>query len=320
MKYQQITQEERYIISALKKEGLTPSKIAIHIGKDRSSIYRELKRNTSPDGRYRPSHASGRARVRKVSSRKKSQFTKDEWELVDNKICKDWSPEQIALVFRLFGVMTVCTETIYRHLWKDKKLGGTLYTHLRQSQKRRRKRYKSADSRGVLSGKRSLEQRPLEATERKEKGHFEIDLVHGFDHADCILTLVDRLTRFLIILKLKNKTNAEVKKYLIPIIKKFQIKSITADNGTEWHGYKDIESNTDAIWYFAEPYHSWERGTNENTNGLIRQYLPKKKSMHGLTQNECELIAQKLNRRPRKILNLACPETCHLGIPLMSHF
>ncbi|MBN2729246.1 MAG: IS30 family transposase, partial [Bacteroidales bacterium] len=104
------------------------------------------------------------------------------------------------------------------------------------------------------------------------------------------------------------------------IIKKFKIKTITADNGTEWHGYKDIEKITDALYYFAEPYHSWERGTNENTNGLIRQYLPKRTSMKYLTQKECDAIALKLNRRPRKILNLSCPETCHLGIPFLSHF
>jgi IS30 family transposase len=320
MKYRQITQEERYIISALRKEGYSPSMIAEHIGKDRSSIYRELKRNTSPDGSYRPTHAGARARVRKSASRKKSQFSKDHWAKVDDKIRQDWSPEQISFVFRIYGIMSISTEAIYLHIWKDMRSGGKLYLHLRQSQKRRRKRYRSTDSRGVLPGKRDLSQRPIEANQREEKGHFEIDLVHGYNHTDCILTLVDRLTRFLIIRKLRNKTTAEVEKQLIPIISKFQIKTITADNGTEWHGYKQIEEKTTTTWYFAEPYHSWERGTNENTNGLIRQYLPKKKSMHGLTQLECEQIAQRLNRRPRKILNFDCPETCHLGIPLMSHF
>lgn len=320
MKYQQITQEERYIISALKKEGLSPTQIASHLGKHRSSIYRELKRNTSPDGGYRPTHASARARVRKSLSRKKSQFSQTQWDLIEAKIMLDWSPEQISFVFRLYGIMLISTETIYLHIWDDMKNGGKLYLHLRQSQKRRRKRYRSADSRGLLGGKRDLAQRPIEASERHEKGHFEIDLVHGHNHTDCILTLVDRLTRFVIILKLKNKSIAEVEKYLVPIILKFQIKTITADNGTEWHGYKEIEQKSNSTWYFAEPYHSWERGTNENTNGLIRQYLPKRRTMHGLTQQECELIALKLNRRPRKILNFACPETCHLGIPLMSHF
>lgn len=320
MKYQQITQEERYIIAALLREDMPPSIIALRIGKDRSSIYREINRNKSKDGSYRPQQASSRARERRSSSRKKSQFSKEMWAKVDDKICKDWSPEQVSLLFRLFGIMSISTETIYLHIWKDMRAGGNLYTHLRQSQKRRRKRYNSADSRGILGGKRSLAERPPEANERMVKGHFEIDLVHGYEHTDCILTLVDRLTRFLIILKLKNKTNAEVEKHLVPIINKFQIKTITADNGTEWHGFREIEEKTNTKFYFAEPYHSWERGTNENTNGLIRQYLPKRKSMSGLTQQQCELIAQRLNRRPRKILDLHCPETCHLGIPMMSHF
>ncbi len=320
MKYQQITQEERYIISALRKEGRSPTQIAKHLGKHRSSVYRELKRNTSPDGGYRPTHAGARARVRKCKSRKKSQFSADQWALVEEKIREDWSPEQVSFVFRLYGILLISTETIYLHIWDDMKAGGNLYTHLRQSAKLRRKRYRSTDSRGILQGKRTLLERPVQATERHEKGHFEIDLVHGYNNTDCILTLVDRLTRFLIILKLKNKSCAEVEKHLVPIIEKFKIKTITADNGTEWHGYKTIESKTQSLWYFAEPYHSWERGTNENTNGLIRQYLPKRKTMHGLTQYECELIAQKLNRRPRKILNFASPEMCHLGIPLLSHF
>jgi IS30 family transposase len=320
MNYQQITHEERYIIAALRVEGMKAKDIAIHIGKHKSSVYREINRNTSPDGSYRPSHAAARARVRLSQSRKKSQFTAMQWSFVDEKLRLDWSPEQVSLVFGLYSIMKICTETIYLHIWKDMRAGGDLYTHLRQALKQRRKRYKSSDSRGVLGGKRELMERPEGAIKRNEKGHFEIDLVHGHGENDCILTLVDRMTRFLIILKLKNKTKDEVAKNLVPIIKKFQIKTISADNGTEWHGYKDIENKTQTLYYFAVPYHSWERGTNENTNGLIRQYLPKKASMQYLSQKECDAIALKLNRRPRKILNLSCPETCHLGIPFLSHF
>jgi IS30 family transposase len=320
MSYQQITSEQRYIIAAYLRDGISPTSIAFRLGKHKSTIYREIKRNGSKDGSYRAEHACGHARVTKKNGRKRTFFTQAQWDMVDRKLREDWSPEQIALVFRLWGIMVICHETIYLHIWKDMKSGGDLWIHLRQSQKRRRKRYKSRDSRGVLGGKRELASRPKEATERSEKGHFEIDLVHGHNHSDCILTLVDRQTRFLIILKLKNKTNAEVEKHLVPIIKKFQIKTITADNGTEWHGFRDIESKTGVVFYFAEPYHSWERGTNENTNGLIRQYLPKRMSMHGLTQAQCEIIAQRLNRRPRKVLDLYSPETCYLGIPIMSHF
>lgn len=320
MNYQQITQEERYIIAALRKEGVKPKDIAANIGKHKCSIYREINRNTSPDGSYRPSHAAAKTRVRRSKSRKKSQFSATQWALIDEKIRLDWSPEQVALVFGLYSILKISTETIYLHIWHDMRAGGDLYTHLRQCLKQRRKRYKSADSRGILGGKRELTERPAGAINRSEKGHFEIDLVHGHGDNDCILTLVDRMTRFLIILKLSNKTNDEVAKHLIPIIKKFKIKTISADNGTEWHGFRDIEQKTKTLYYFAEPYHSWERGTNENTNGLIRQYFPKRKTMRHLDQKECDAIALKLNRRPRKILNLSCPETCHLGIPFLSHF
>ncbi|MBN2729623.1 MAG: IS30 family transposase, partial [Bacteroidales bacterium] len=220
MEYQQITQEERYIIAALRKEGVKPKDIAAHIGKHKSSIYREINRNTSPDGSYRPSHAAAKARVHRSKSRKKSQFTATQWALVDEKLRLDWSPEQVALVFGLYGILKISTETIYLHIWHDMRAGGDLYTHLRQCLKQRRKRYKSADSRGILGGKRELAERPIGAINRSEKGHFVIDLVHGHGDKDCILTLVDRMTRFVIILKLKNKTKDEVAKYLIPIIKK----------------------------------------------------------------------------------------------------
>lgn len=320
MKYQQITQEERYTISKCKQNGMSITETATFIGRHRSTVDRELKRNHNPCGGYNPKQAQERTNARRRNSRKKSQFSAEQWSLIDKSIRLDWSPEQTALVFTSLNVVSICTETIYTHIYNDKKNGGNLYTHLRHAAKQRRKRYNSNDSRGILAGKRSLSERPSGAQRRSRKGHFEIDLVHGYEHTDCILTLVDRKTRFLIILKLPNKTNAVVEKALIPIIKKFNIKTISADNGTEWHGYNDIEAKTGCNFFFAEPYHSWERGTNENTNGLIRQYLPKRKSMHRLNQMECELIAQKLNRRPRKILNLSCPETCHLGIPFLSHF
>jgi IS30 family transposase len=216
--------------------------------------------------------------------------------------------------------MNISFETIYVHIWADMRAGGVLYKRLRHALKQRRKRYGSRDSRGVLGGKRCIDERPDGAINRSRKGHFEIDLVHGGLHTDCVLTLVDRKHRYLLILKLANKTKEEVAKHLIPIIRKHHIDTITADNGTEWHGFRDIESQTGVKFYFAKPYHSWERGTNENTNGLIRQYLPKKMSMRSITQKDCDNIAFKLNSRPRKVLNFNSPEAAHLGIPFLSHF
>ena len=223
----------------------------------------------------------------------------------------DWSPEQIALTLRYEQMLRISHETIYRYVWKDKRHGGMLYKHLRQSRKRRRKRYRAADSRGILRGKRSLAERPREAEERLEKGHVEIDLMHGAKTKDCVLTIVDRRSRMVVIRKLKDKTMPAVNQALQAMIRRYQIRTVTADNGSEFHDYKRIEERTGAVFYFAAPYHSWERGTCENTNGLIRQYLPRTRSMAGVTQWTCNAIANRLNRRPRKVLNMLTPAEVH---------
>jgi IS30 family transposase len=219
----------------------------------------------------------------------------------------------VSLVFNHYGVLSISHETIYRYIWRDKKNGGRLYRHLRQSPKLRRKRYRSYDSRGVQRGKRGLGERPAGATSRSEKGHFEVDLMHSTRSSDCLLTLVDRKTRLVIIRKLKDKTMDEVSGALIPLVREHEIRTLTADNGTEFHAYARVEWLTGATFYFAAPYHSWERGTSENTNGLIRQYVPKRMSMAGITQWQCNAIARRLNTRPRKILNLSTPEEAHYG-------
>lgn len=201
-------------------------------------------------------------------------------------------------------------ETIYRHVWYDRRYGGYLYTHLRQSGKKWRKRYRSVDFRGVLPGKRHLSQRPPGAENRSRIGHWEIDTVIGANDRHCIVTMVERKSKYTLIGKLKARTTAQLNRKVIKLIHRQarKVRTITADNGTEFHAYEDIENDTHAISYFATPHHSWERGLNENTNGLIRQYLPKGKSMANLTQRECNAIATKLNRRPRKLLGFKTPE------------
>ena len=179
--------------------------------------------------------------------------------------------------------------------------------------KKRRKRHNSPDSRGVLPGKRHISERPLSAENRSRIGHWEIDTVMGSDDRHCIVTLVERKTKYTLIAKLKCRTTKELNKAVIRLIKKQHrpVRTITADNGTEFHGFKDIEDKTGTLFYFATPHHSWERGLNENTNGLIRQYLPKGKSMAHITQKDCDAIATTLNRRPRKSLNYKTPEQCY---------
>lgn len=208
--------------------------------------------------------------------------------------------------------LSISHESIYKHIWTDKAHGGYLYTHLRCSQKRRRKRYGRNDSRGRLAGKRHISERPAEIEERSTFGHWEIDTVLGKATNDCILTLAERKTRFTLIGKLKARTVEEVNSRLRKLIAQNpgRIKTITADNGTEFHGYKNIELATGIKFYFANPHHSWERGTNENTNGLIRQYIPKSECMAVVSQHQCNSIANKLNSRPRKTLGFRTPKEC----------
>lgn len=310
MSYRQITLEERYTISALRKQGFGVAQIAEHTGRHRSAIYREINRNHCNDGHYRPSKADTRTRTRRSHSRRNQQFTLSDYRQVDEYLRKDWSPEQISGYLKVNDLLSISHETIYRHVWDDKSMGGDLHTHLRGACKRRRKRYGAYDSRGRLAGKRLIADRCEAANTRTEFGHWEIDLVHGRGSKDCIVTLVERKTRYTLIGKLKAKTKDQTNDRTLKIIAPYgeSFKTITADNGTEFHGFADIEEKANLEFYFATPYHSWERGTNENTNGLIRQYLPKKESMSSVTQARCNSIAKKLNSRPRKILNYQTPE------------
>src|SRR5918993_258032 len=245
MNYRQLTSEERYMLAALRRQGLNQSQIARSLGRHRSTVCREVRRNsTRADGHYRAFTAQERTNGRRSRSRRNGHFTAEDFGLIDGLLCRQWSPEQVAGYLARSGQLSISHETIYRHVWRDKKEGGTLHTHLRGARKRRRKRYGAYDSRGRLAGKRMISERPAEVEARGHVGHWEAE-------------------------------------------------TVTADNGTEFHSYEGIERLTGATFYFARPYHSWERGTNENANGLIRQYLPKGESMAGLTQQECNPIARK---------------------------
>ncbi|MBK6980682.1 MAG: IS30 family transposase, partial [Betaproteobacteria bacterium] len=301
MTYRQITSDQRYMLAALRMQGLRSSEIAAVLGCHRSTIGRELKRNCSvSDGRYRADKAQERANGRRSRSRRNQQFTTEDFARVEALLEQRWSPEQIAGRLAIESDISISHETIYRHVWRDKRSGGQLYTHLRCAQKRRRKGYGHYDSRGRLAGKRHISERPPSVESRQEFGHWEIDTVMGRGSKDCVLSLVERKTGLVIIGKLSDRTTASVNARALSIIgpRRDLFETITADNGTEFHDYAAIERRTRTTFYFATPYHSWERGTNENTNGLIRQYLPKGSSMASLTQRQCSDIAHHLNTRP----------------------
>ena len=313
MTYRQLSPEERYMLAALRKQGFNKAQIARALGRHRSTVGRELRRNsTRSDGRYRASTAQERANGRRSRSRRHRRFTAEHFTLVDELLCRQWSPEQVAGHLRREGQFSISHETIYRHVWRDKKQGGTLYTHLRGARKRRRKRYGAYDSRGRLAGKRMISERPPEVEERREVGHWEIDTVIGAGTKDCVVTLVERKTGLVMVGKLPDRTKESFNRRVVRLIRRHPgaFATITADNGTEMHGYERIERRTGVAFYFARPYHSWERGSNENANGLLRQYLPKGESMARLTQQRCNAIAAKLNTRPRKRLGFRTPHEC----------
>ena len=194
---------------------------------------------------------------------------------------KQWSPEQVAGRLRGADLLRISHETIYRHIWADKRAGGSLHTHLRGARKKYRKRYGYYDWRGRLGGKRSIRERPAVVEARSRIGDWEADTLLGSTgDSHCLLSLVERKTGYLVLGKLRARTTAEVNRRATRLLQAqpHPVHTITSDNGTEFHGYAALETATQATFYFATPHHAWERGTNENTNGLVRQYAPKRQN------------------------------------------
>lgn len=313
--YRQITVAERYTLGLLRQLGYPAAAIARVLGRHRSTIGREVHRNrTHHDGTYRPQLADWYARGRRSRSRRNQRFSAADFQLVRRCLEQQWSPEQIAGRLRRQRQLGISHETIYRHIWADKRQGGTLHTHLRGSRKLCRKRYGHYDSRGRLAGKRPITARPAVVETRQRIGDWEADTILGAEgNRHCLLSMVERKTGYLVLGKLTARTTAEVNRRAAELMQgqPHPVRTITTDNGTEFHGYATLEAVTQARFYFATPHHAWERGTNENTNGLVRQYVPKRASMARLTQQDCRAIARKLNHRPRKPLGYRTPEECY---------
>jgi transposase, IS30 family len=315
MTYHQLTQEERYAITAQLMCGDSQAEIARTLDRDRSTISRELRRNrTHHDDKYRAEKAHSYAVARRRRCRRRPQFTLEEMALVARLLRQKLSAEQIAGVLRDEGRLRISHETIYRRIRWDKRAGGDLWRHTRIMSKFGRKRYRSRDSRGVLPGKRSIDQRPVEVERREQIGHWEGDTVMGRDLRHCVLTLVERKTGYAIIEKLRSRTKEEVTRGATRAIRRHcrNFKTLTLDNGTEFHDYALLEQRFPVKIYFATPYHSWQRGCNENFNGLLRQYLPRGMCLRNVTQAQCNHIADDLNNRPRKRHNFKTPAALYL--------
>jgi len=317
MVYRQLSTEERYHIAALRQAGRSNPEIAAILGRHRCTIGREVKRNATPyDGAYRPHGAVEMTNGRRGRSRRNARYGPSHFALIIRLLRRRWSPEQIVGRLRRLGRAVMSHETIYVWIWQDKECGGILWTYLRGAPKRRRKRYGRNDSRGRLAGKRMFQDRPAIVAKRSRFGDWEGDTVHG-SGKPCIATAVERKSGLVRIGPLLRATVEHANARLIKLLsgEAHPVRTITFDNGVEFHGYKVIEQALDATVYFATPHHAWERGTNENTNGLIRQYLPKGTSLADLTQARCHQIARALNHRPRKRLGFRTPhEIYHASV------
>jgi len=293
--------------------------IARELGRHRSTIYREVRRNGAKyDGAYRPMFAVEKANGRRRRSRRNRRYTPDHFAVIERLLREDFSPEQVVGRLRLEGVRAMSHETIYLHIWADRAHGGTLWRHLRGARKLKRKRYGRYDSRGRLAGKRMITERPAIVERRARLGDWEIDTVHGKGKPG-VLTLVERKSGLLRVGQLPRLGARETLLRAAALLRHepHPVRTITSDNGSEFHLYKQLEQRLGTTFYFATPHHAWERATNENTNGLLRQYLPKQTCLKTLTQRQCRAIAEQLNHRPRLRLGFRTPNEVYYGLPVV---
>jgi transposase, IS30 family len=304
MAYHQLTREERYLIASGLRLRRSLRDIAELLGRNPGTVSREVRRNATPlDGAYRVEKADSYAVARRRRSRRGTQFSARVLAEVDAALKRRWSPEQIVGRFRATGKEVPSHETIYRRLRRDKREGGPLHRYTRILSKYGRKRYRSRPTRGVLLGKRHIRERGPIVEQRSRIGDWELDTVMGSASTRaCVLTIVERRSGFTMVRKLRSRTAAEVTAAAAAAIGRMpeRFHTLTFDNGTEFHDYEALERRFGVTCYFATPYHSWERGTNENLNGLLRQYLPKGTSQTHVRQSDCNWVANQLNHRPRK--------------------
>ncbi len=314
MTYNQLTIEERYQIKAYLKTGMSYKNIAAELNRHISTIGREIKRNTGKRG-YRPKQADELALNRRKTALKVIKLTAEAKTYSECLIRQELSPEQVCLYLETHKQIKLHHETLYRFVAEDKANGGELYTFMRHLHKVRRKRYGSYQQRGRIKNATSIEERP-DIIENKERiGDWEGDLIIGKGNKSAIYTLVERSTLYSIIIKLAGKNASDLADTIIPVLKplKDKIHSITYDNGLEFAEHERVSEKLGLKTYFAHPYSSWERGINENTNGLIRQYFPKGTDFNEVSEEEIQHVMNRLNSRPRKSRGGKQPVELFLG-------
>lgn len=307
MVYTHLTEGERYQIYALHRQGALQKEIAEQLGRAPATISRELRRNRGKRG-YRAKQAQRKAGERRVCNAKR--IAPQAWAWAREKLTERWSPEQIVGRAKHEGRAAISPESIYLRVYADKRAGGALWKCLR-GQKKRRKRYASGqERRGQIVDRRPIAERPAIVDEKGRLGDWEGDLVIGARQRHALVTVVERRTQYLVLRKITSKAASEVSQAMIEGLSPYRqcLLSITVDNGKEFAHFKAVDKALDTTTYFARPYHSWERGLNEQTNGKLRDYYPKKMPFDALTQNECDTVAEAMNNRPRKALGYRTPK------------
>src|ERR1700761_7856985 len=315
MSYRQLTQDQRYQIYAFLKADFSQSHIARELGVDKSTICRELKRNRGRRG-YRPKQAQQLTDSRRQSKANATRISAETWQQVETDLRQDWSPEQISGTLKAQGQEAPSHERIYQYVYADKRQGGDLHQHLR-CQKKRRKRYGKYDRRGQLPNRKSIDERPAIVADKARLGDWEADTIIGKNPQQAIVSLVERRSKLTRWAKGERNSEEAVKEAIVELLKPLaeSVHTITSDNGREFAGHEAIAEALSAEFYFAHPYRSWERGLNENTNGLVRQYFPKGSDLTQITDEQVQAVAARLNERPRKTLGYKTPNAVFFHLP-----
>ena len=308
-KYKQLTYEQRIRLEVLLKKGIKKKEIAEEITIDRITLYREINRNKQKRGGYNAKWAQQLAEERKerfTCPRKLSLRIKN---TIEEKLNQEWSPEQITGYCKSKGIDMVSHQTIYGFINENKQQGGELFKKLRIASKPYRKKYGKPDYRGKIPNRVSIEQRPELVNKKERYGDWEADTIVGKGHQGSVLTLVERKSYFTLMAKLEHSYAESTQQKMVNCLAPYkeQVHTITSDNGHEFAEHQAIAKKLEAQFYFTHPYSAWEKAINENTNGLIRQYLPKSANLKEVSDETIHQIENKLNNRPRKSLHWKTP-------------
>lgn len=312
MTYTHLTEDERYHIDEMRRQGYLQKDIAANLGRSPSTLSRELKRNKGKRGwRPRQAHDLATKRLHHRGASNVVKVSDEAWQFAKSKlVTEQWSPEQITGWLKSQSKAGISHETIYRRILEDKVSGGNLYSHLRCKRQRKKRYGKKSAGRGCIPNRKDIDERPAVVDKRNRVGDWEGDTVIGSHKGGAVLvTVVERKTRYAIVAKSQDKTTSSVTRCINHAMSKLAnlVKTITFDNGKEFSKHEVLSKHLNCDVYFAKPYHSWERGLNENTNGLLRQYFPKKTKFDEISDKEIQVVVNKINNRPRKCLNYKTP-------------